>query len=191
MNEFAQLLLADSITRLVFLPALLCLPLLLMRRASAGTVKAYAFTASLVELAATLYYLGVRCSGGGFTPVADPEFAWISGFGIRYSLGLVGISMPLVVLTALLLPIVFLGSWKGIEKHWRGFTASLLRFHTRARREAAIHRSLRSHSGCRDVFLHELLDALAQALGRRDVRHARPIRTTPVTRSTPPLNGYG
>ena len=31
-----------------------------------------------------------------------------------------------MLLTALLLPIVVLGSWKGIERHWPGYAASLL-----------------------------------------------------------------
>ena len=34
--------------------------------------------------------------------------------------------MPLVLLGIFLLPIVFLGSWKGIDKHWPAFAASML-----------------------------------------------------------------
>jgi NADH-quinone oxidoreductase subunit M len=126
MAEFTGLLTADSLTRIVFLPALLCLPLLFMRRASAAAVKSYALGASLVELGVTIYYVAARWTAGGFAPVSDPTLAWIPSLGIRYAVGLDGISMPLVVLTALLLPVVVLGSWKGIEEHWQGFAISLL-----------------------------------------------------------------
>ena len=38
-----------------------------------------------------------------------------------------GISLPLVAARrVVLMPIVFLGSWNGIEQHWRRFAASLL-----------------------------------------------------------------
>lgn len=127
MADFTALLTGDSLTRLVFLPALLCLPLLFMRRASNGAVKAYALGASLVELGATLYYVATRWTiGGAFAPAADADLTWIPSLGIRYALGMDGISMPLVVLTALLLPLVVLGSWRGVEKHWQGFAISLL-----------------------------------------------------------------
>jgi NADH-quinone oxidoreductase subunit M len=127
MADFTALLTGDSLTRLVFLPALLCLPLLFMRRASNGAIKAYALGASLVELGATLYYVATRwTTGGAFAPAADANLPWIPSLGIRYALGMDGVSMPLVVLTALLLPLVVLGSWKGVEKHWQGFAISLL-----------------------------------------------------------------
>ena len=126
MGELGALLTGDTLTRLVFLPALLCVPLLFMRRAADGAIKAYALGASLVELGVTIYYVAVRWSGGTFAPATDTTMPWIPSLGIRYSLGMDGISMPLVVLTALLLPVVVLGSWRGIEKHWQGFAISLL-----------------------------------------------------------------
>ena len=51
---------------------------------------------------------------------------WLPGFGINYHLAMDGISMPLALLGIFLLPIVFLGSWKGIEKHWPAFAAAML-----------------------------------------------------------------
>jgi NADH-quinone oxidoreductase subunit M len=51
---------------------------------------------------------------------------WIAGLGIRYALHLDGIAMPLVLLTALLLPIILLGSWRGVDRHWRGYAVSML-----------------------------------------------------------------
>jgi len=125
--SFLELLLGNTITRLVFFPALACVPLLFFPRDRQGAVKIYALVVSVVEL-----LLGVALvipgllNGGGFGAVHDQPLAWISTFGIRYDVALDGISMPLVVLTVLLLPIVFLGSWRGITAHWEGYAASML-----------------------------------------------------------------
>jgi NADH-quinone oxidoreductase subunit M len=130
MTDFLQLLLGDSLTRLVFFPVLACLPLLLIRRQE--TVKRYTLAVALVELALVLRGVGGRLvAGAAFEPWRDlaangSPIAWIPRFGSRYELMMDGISLPLVVLTALLLPIIVLGSWRGIDRQWRGYAASCL-----------------------------------------------------------------
>ncbi|MFL5383899.1 MAG: NuoM family protein [Longimicrobiaceae bacterium] len=52
--------------------------------------------------------------------------AWMPQWGIRYQLGLDGISLFMVLLTTLLLPLMVLGSWTYIRERRRGFYASLL-----------------------------------------------------------------
>ncbi len=129
MSDFVQLLLGDSLTRLVFFPALACLPLLLIRRETA--VKRYTLAVALAELALVAMAIVPRLGDGGFAPWRDlaangSPIEWIARFGIRYELMMDGISMPLVALTALLLPIIILGAWRGIDRHWRGYAASCL-----------------------------------------------------------------
>ncbi len=129
MSGFLQLLLGDTLTRLVFFPVVACLPLLLLRRQS--TVKRYTLAAALAELALVLVAVGRRLGGGGFETWRElgadgSPIEWIPSFGIRYELMMDGISLPLVVLTALLLPIIVLGSWRGIDSQWRGYAASCL-----------------------------------------------------------------
>ncbi len=127
MDAFLQLLAGDTLTRLVFFPTLACLPLLFFRASAHRAIKIYALCIGLAELGLGLYLVGARLPGaGGFPEVGDPALPWIARFGIRYELAMDGISMPLVLLTVLLLPIVVLGSWRGIERHWRGFAISLL-----------------------------------------------------------------
>lgn len=46
---------------------------------------------------------------------------WIPEFGISYFLGVDGISILLVILTTILTPIIFLGSWNSIEKSFKSF----------------------------------------------------------------------
>ena len=130
MDTFLELLLGNSLTRLVFFPAIACLPLLFFPRNDDGGAKAarvYVLIASLIELAFGLQYLFTHLgSDGTFPLVRDGRFSWIEGYGINYDLAMDGISMPLVMLGIFLVPIVILGSWKGIERHWPAFGASML-----------------------------------------------------------------
>jgi len=131
MADILALLAGNTLTRLVFFPAVACLPLPFFPRASersARAVKVYTLVVALVELAFALVLVGGRLAagGGGFPAVQDPRYLWIAGYGVRYDLRLDGISMPLSVLAILLLPIVVLGSWRGIERHWPAYSAALL-----------------------------------------------------------------
>jgi len=129
MENVLALLFGNSLTRLVFFPTVACLPLLFLRGTRA--VRIYALVVSLIELAFCLQYVATHWGPDGFPLVRDagPDggpISWIPSFGIRYDLAMDGISMPLVVLGVALLPIVLLGSWRGIERHWPAFAASLL-----------------------------------------------------------------
>jgi NADH-quinone oxidoreductase subunit M len=54
------------------------------------------------------------------------HMAWITSPPIHYSLGLDGISLPLVLMTAVLLPFCVLASWQAVTTRIRGFMAMLL-----------------------------------------------------------------
>ncbi|HBL28231.1 MAG TPA: hypothetical protein DD490_15460, partial [Acidobacteria bacterium] len=131
MQTFIDLLFGNTLTRLVFFPALACLPLLFFPKGRDGAVKLYALAVSLLELAFTVAFLATNLNADG-TYTAEhvtrlrETLPWIPSFGIRYDLVLDGISMPLAVLGVFLVPIVFLGSWKGIDKHWPAFAAAML-----------------------------------------------------------------
>jgi NADH-quinone oxidoreductase subunit M len=124
---FGELLLGDTLTRLVFFPSLAAIPLLFLRRAPATAVKLYALAVSLVELALMALFVASHWDASGIV-ARDPLLPWIQmpGISIVYEMGMDGISLPLVLLTGLLLPAVLLGSWKGIHDHWVGYTLSLL-----------------------------------------------------------------
>jgi NADH-quinone oxidoreductase subunit M len=132
MADFLHLLATNSITRVVFFPALASLPLLVLRPQAKRSIKAYGLVVSLVELLLAIGLIATRFQAGtGLLGLRDlssngEPITWIARYGIHFDLGIDGVSMPLVLLTALLLPIVLLGSWRGIDKHWKGFTFSLL-----------------------------------------------------------------
>ncbi len=128
METFLELLTGNTLTRLVFFPALACLPLLFFSKSGeAKGAKIYALVASLIELAFGLQFLAAHlASDGTFPLVRDGKLPWIPTYGIHYDLAMDGISMPLAILGIFLVPIVLLGSWKGIAKSWPAFGASML-----------------------------------------------------------------
>ena len=132
MPTFFQLFTHNSLTLLVFLPTLLVLPLLFLPDRAQETIKRYTLLAFLVEAALGGWYIWSRLAADGSFPMSgqvgpDHErIPWIERWGITYDLRIDGISMPLVALTFLLMPLVVLGSWKGIDKRWKAYGASLL-----------------------------------------------------------------
>ena len=86
--------------------------------------KTLALGVSLVEFALSvpLWWRFVPAGGMQF----GLDVPWIPGWGIRFHLGLDGISLFLVLLTTFLVPLSVLGSWTYITKRERGFYALLL-----------------------------------------------------------------
>jgi len=126
-SAFLDLLTGGTITRLVFFPTVAAIPLLFMTRLPSRAVKIYALVVSLLEVALIAAWAVASWDPAGVV-VRDAVLPWISlpGLSIAYEVGIDGISLPLVLLTGLLLPLVILGSWRGVERQWSGFAASLL-----------------------------------------------------------------
>jgi NADH-quinone oxidoreductase subunit M len=55
---------------------------------------------------------------------------WLPSVGISYGLGVDGISLVLVLLTALLQPLVFISSWRSIHDRVKGYVVSMLLLET-------------------------------------------------------------
>ncbi|MBI4266496.1 MAG: NADH-quinone oxidoreductase subunit M [Acidobacteria bacterium] len=90
-----------------------------------GAIRWLTLAVSLATLAVT------AAVWAGFDPaVAEFQFVervpWIPAFGIDYSLGVDGISLLLVVLTAFLTPIALLSSWGSIERKVKEFSIFML-----------------------------------------------------------------
>jgi len=60
MDTVLDLLLGNTLTRLVFFPAAACLPLLFFPRSAARGTRIYVLAASLVEVLFGLLYLGAH-----------------------------------------------------------------------------------------------------------------------------------
>ena len=86
--------------------------------------KHVAFAASLVEFALSVPLWWTFAPDGGVQCLLD--LPWIPAWGIRYTVGLDGISLFLVLLTTFLVPLSVLGSYSYITTRERGFYALLL-----------------------------------------------------------------
>jgi NADH-quinone oxidoreductase subunit M len=86
--------------------------------------KYAALVASLIEFAISVPLWWTFIPGTSMQFVAD--HTWITAWGIRYTVGVDGISLFLVLLTTFLMPLSILGSWSYITKRENGFYALLL-----------------------------------------------------------------
>ena len=103
-------------------------------RRTAAKWLALLFSLATLVLAAIVL---VRFEPGGARYQLTESHAWISDFGVRYELGVDGIGVALLALTALLIPFVILAGWHDADPHegessnrrWRptqGFFALIL-----------------------------------------------------------------
>jgi NADH-quinone oxidoreductase subunit M len=99
-----------DLSLLVFLPTLGALGLLFIPRQRTSALFKTALGASVLTFFEALWILRRFDPGIGGMQLGE-RAAWIPAYGIDYSVGLDGISLFLVLLTALLSPIAILASW--------------------------------------------------------------------------------
>jgi NADH-quinone oxidoreductase subunit M len=84
------------------------------RQARQLLVKRLALAFSLVTLAVTIAMM-VRFSPGGADFQFTQTYQWIPQFGVHYAVGVDGIALVLIGLTAVLMPVVILASWNDAD----------------------------------------------------------------------------
>ena len=90
-----------------------------------GALRWLALAVSLLLFAVTLVvWAGFDASSPEFQFVE--RYDWIPAFGIDYYVGVDGISLLLVVLTAFLTPIALLSSWESVERKVKEFSIFIL-----------------------------------------------------------------
>jgi NADH-quinone oxidoreductase subunit M len=88
------------------------------------------------SLAASLLTLAFALAAWARFDPANPGFQlvevrrWLPSIGIAYRLGMDGISLLLILLTALLQPLVFISSWRSIHERVKGFAVAMLLLET-------------------------------------------------------------
>ena len=115
------------LSTVTFLPLVGVLLILLM--SDENRIKITAFVAAMATLIVSLalfFNFDIR------TPLFQfgERFAWIPAYNINYVLGVDGISIMLIVLTALIAPLCVLCSWKAIEKRVKEFMICILLMET-------------------------------------------------------------
>jgi NADH-quinone oxidoreductase subunit M len=113
------------LTTLCALPLLFALIGLLLPGDQPWAHKALGFVGSIATfLFSLLIFARVDTSHAGLQQVDD--FRWIDWIGAHWTMGVDGLSLPLIMLTTLLTPIVFMGAWSSIDKRWKEFSIAML-----------------------------------------------------------------
>src|SRR5216684_1536275 len=109
----------------LWLPIAAAVLLVVFPKTATNAIKGFVLLASIATFIASLGILGQFKEGvAGFQLVES--LSWIPQWGIRYSLGVDGISLWLILLTTLLTPVVFLSSWNTIHKHPKEYVIAFL-----------------------------------------------------------------
>jgi NADH-quinone oxidoreductase subunit M len=102
------------VTILALLPLIGMLGIMLTPRESKETVKQIALGSSLLTLVGSVVMcLRFKTNGPRFQFVQS--YDWIKAFGAHYAVGVDGIALVLILMTAVLTPIVVLASWHEAE----------------------------------------------------------------------------
>jgi NADH-quinone oxidoreductase subunit M len=104
-----------DLSLLVFLPTLGAAALLLIPRRRPSALLKAALGVSLLAFFQSLWVLGRFDPNAGAMQLVE-RLGWIPAYGIEYAVGIDGLSLFLVLLTALLTPIAILASWTITEK---------------------------------------------------------------------------
>lgn len=113
---------------ITFLPLAGSVILIFINREKENFLRSFAFAVTLINFIISLFlYFNFNSQ----TP--DPQFvergAWI-GYGIKYHVGIDGISLFLILLTTFLMPIAVLSSWRYIEKRVKEYLIFMLLLET-------------------------------------------------------------
>jgi NADH-quinone oxidoreductase subunit M len=110
---------------IIWLPVAVAVILAFVPRGAVNAIKAIGLSAALADFVISLGIL--QRFQEGIAPLQLVEsHTWIPQWGIRYALGVDGISLWLVLLTTLLTPVVLLSSWNAIHKHPKEYVIAFL-----------------------------------------------------------------
>jgi NADH-quinone oxidoreductase subunit M len=109
---------------ITFFPLLGALGIAALNKEAKGNARWIALYTTLFTLGAAIYLWGQFDPGNaGFQFVEEAE--WLGG-SIRYKMGVDGISVLFVVLTAFLMPLCILASWQSIEQRVKEYMIAFL-----------------------------------------------------------------
>ncbi len=114
------------LTTVLFLPAAGALALAVLPSGRTSVLRAIALVTTLAAFGASIFlWVGFNPDTSEMQFVEDVSWFSIGGFEARYTLGLDGLSLFLVLLTTLIMPLCILSSWH-VEKHLRAYLISML-----------------------------------------------------------------
>ncbi|MDE0400810.1 MAG: NADH-quinone oxidoreductase subunit M [Candidatus Poribacteria bacterium] len=115
---------------MIFIPLLGMVVVLLLPRESEELVKRVTLIFTLIPLALAVYLFITYDRATAGTQYVHGPYDWIEAFNIQYHIGIDGLSVTLLLLTALLGPICVIASWRNIEKGIKAYMALFLLLET-------------------------------------------------------------
>ncbi|OGO67368.1 MAG: NADH dehydrogenase [Chloroflexi bacterium RBG_19FT_COMBO_62_14] len=121
----------DLLTLVVFFPVVGALAILFVREEQKNAIRWLAMVSSLVTLGlAVLVLFRFDASNPDLQMVVRVPWIEVGGFRISYQLGVDGLSILLLLLTALLTPISILSTWSAVEEGVKNFMIFFLLLET-------------------------------------------------------------
>ncbi|MDQ3149142.1 MAG: NADH-quinone oxidoreductase subunit M, partial [Chloroflexota bacterium] len=112
------------VSLIVFTPLIGVLLLLLVPGTNHRAIRWVGLLSAVGSFAFSLLLLGYEAGGSEFQFRED--LAWIDSFGMRYTVGVDGLSMVLVLLTTLLSTVAIFYSWEPIQKRVKEYYIAIL-----------------------------------------------------------------
>jgi NAD(P)H-quinone oxidoreductase subunit 4 len=100
------------LTTIILLPLLAALAIPVLPDKEGRTVRLYALGVGLINFALTIYAFWHRYDLQNSTLQLVEKYPWIPQLGLNWALGVDGLSMPLIVLTAFVTTLATLAAWK-------------------------------------------------------------------------------
>ncbi len=113
------------LTAIVFLPLLGAFICLAFPKGEESGVRGFALMVTLIDLGLAIW-LWSRFSPNVAGMQLGEHVEWIPSLGISYAMGIDGVAMILILLTAFLAPIVVLSTYSSVEERAREFMVCLL-----------------------------------------------------------------
>ena len=105
---------------LIFTPIIFSLPLLFFKSAQEKIIKVYALIISTLTFGASLYIFFIFNSSVGDFQFVE-KIPWVKDYNISYFVGIDGISLLLIMLTAFMFPVTILGIWNSVNGRVKEF----------------------------------------------------------------------
>jgi NADH-quinone oxidoreductase subunit M len=100
---------------LIFTPIALSIPILFFKKDSSKSIKIYSLTVAVIEfILSVILFLNFKNGISEFQFVE--KYQWVQDFNIFYQLGVDGISLLMVSLTAFIFPITILALWNSVNQ---------------------------------------------------------------------------
>ena len=117
----------DLLSWILWMPIIGMIGVLILPKDKTKVIKTWALINTIITFALTLVlYKKFDTTQAGMQTAFNVKVPWISQFNIFYSLGVDGITLPMVLLTGLLFMLCILSSWTQIKKSIKAYFALLL-----------------------------------------------------------------